>query len=111
MRRTLDPVLRSCNSNRGRFQYAVRHLRSRVSKTQLGWRSTNTACHFWGRSSALERSLRKREAEGGNPSDSTISRVMFPTADCKPAVTKQVGEDDEKSVTSITHHFSGVSPK
>ena len=30
---------------------------------------------------------------------------MFPTADCKSAVIKQVGEEDEKSVTSIAHQF------
>jgi hypothetical protein len=29
--------------------------------------------------------------------------VVFPTADCKSAVPKQVGEDDERSVTSTAH--------
>jgi hypothetical protein len=30
--------------------------------------------------------------------------AVFPTFDCKSNVSKQVGEDDEKSVTSIAHH-------
>ena len=42
---------------------------------------------------------------GANPAAAaiSISRAVFPTADCKSAVSKRVGEGDERSVTSTSY--------